>query len=288
MQNAKDMGDDAKPPTFLLCGYPGGGKSIQAWTLPGRKFGYVFDPNTLPTWRGLDIDYEVYLPEPGDKSLSAVPLSNKARADRPIRKKEPLTYKKWENDFDTKDEKRFFANYDWIVFDSFTGFLDIIMDRVLFLNGRLGKQPEQADWGAQVNIVTNVARTLAAYEVGLMATAHLEFKQNDVSKKLFHHTAVTGKLRTRLPQVFSNVWICHADQEDGKRVWDFQTAADKEYPVVRSQWDLPTIMDATIYDFKDPTEYGLGYILKQHGWGKPRARVSTQKNVIPISAKRKV
>jgi len=42
-----------------------------------------------------------------------------------------------------------FDNVDWIGYDSATLFLEIIMDRILYLNKRPGKQPEQADWAAR-------------------------------------------------------------------------------------------------------------------------------------------
>lgn len=267
MPNAKDLAIDWKAPSFLLAGYPGSGKSSQALTLPGRKFGYVFDPNTLPTWKGMDIEYEAFLPEPEDINIAAMSLT-KGVGDKPRSKKEPRTYMNWEADFDERHESGFFKDYQWLILDSWTGFLDIAMDRLLYINGRLGKQPEQSDWGAQVNVMTNVARTLSSYNLGLMATAHLDFKKNDVSGKVFHHLYVTGKLRVRLPQLFSNIYICHANSDEKGRFWEFQTAPDKEYPTVRCQWsDLPTFFDATIQNFDRPEEYGLGRLLKEHGYG---------------------
>jgi AAA domain len=287
--NAKDLQIDWKLPSFLLAGYPGGGKSVQAWTLPGKKFGYVFDPNTLASWKGLDIEYELFLPDIDDINLAAQTLKT-GIGDKPRRRKEPRTYMDWEADFDSRAEDGFFKDFDYIVMDSCTGFLDIIMDRLLYLNGRTGKQPEQADWAAQVNIATNVFRTISSYGCGLMATAHLDFKQNDVSKKLFHHMTVTGKLRIRLPQMFNNIFVCHADADEKGRFWQFQTAPDKEYPTVRSQWgDLETYVDATIQDFDRPQDYGLGALLKRYGYAvePDRTTVAVKGNSVATGKKRK-
>jgi hypothetical protein len=281
--NARDTDIQWKVPSFLLAGYPGSGKSIQEITLPGKKFAYIFDPNTLPTIKGSDIDYEIFLPEPDDVNLAAMSLT-KGVGDKPRRRKEPQTYMNWEADFDERHESGFFKGYDWVILDSWTGFLDIAMDRILYINGRPGKQPEQSDWGAQVQLMSNVARVLSSYELGLMATAHLDFKKNDVSGKVFHHLYVTGKLRVRLPQLFSNIFVCHATSDDKGRFWQFQTAPDKEYPTVRCQWnDVTTFWDATIYDLNSPHDYGLGLLLKQHGYGgapaasTPRAATTKRK-----------
>jgi hypothetical protein len=264
MPNTKDLGEDTQL-RFLLCGYPGSGKTTQALTLPGRKFAYVFDPNALQALRGADIDYEIFLPDAQDVDLSAKTLKSGV-GDKPRRRKEPVTYMNWEKDFDDRYDSGYFDNYDWVIFDSFTNFLDIIMDRLLYLNGRMGKQPEQADWAAQVNTCSNVRRVLAALDLGILATAHLDLKQNDVSKKIFHHIYITGKLRIRIPQLFNNVWVCHADSDEKGRFYQFQTAPDKEYPVVRSQWNTAPFEDATIQDFNRPEDFGLGALMKRFGY----------------------
>ena len=274
MPNARDLNEDTQV-RFLLAGYPGSGKTTQALTLPGRKFAYVFDPNALQALKGADIDYETFIPTIDDIDTSAKTLKANI-GDKPTRRKEPKTYTQWEADFDDRFDKGFFDNYDWLIFDSFTNFLDIIMDRVLYLNGRLGKQPEQADWAAQVNTCSNVWRALASLDLGILATAHLDLRQNDVSKRIYHHLYITGKLRIRIPQLFNNVYICHGDiDEKQNRFFEFQTAADKEYPVVRTQWATKAFEEATIENFNQPTEYGLGGLLKRFGYSGLSSRRTT-------------
>jgi hypothetical protein len=155
MPNTKDLGEDTQL-RFLLCGYPGSGKTTQALTLPGKKFAYVFDPNALQALRGADIDYEIFLPDAQDVDLSAKTLKS-GIGDKPRRRKEPLTYMNWEKDFDDKYDSGFFDNYDWVVFDSFTNFLDIIMDRFFIL---------MVAWGNSLSKRTGPLRLIHALMYG--------------------------------------------------------------------------------------------------------------------------
>jgi len=246
----------------------GSGKTTQFLTLPGKKFMYVFDPNALQTLRGHDVDYKEFCPDITDLNLSVQTLKA-GRGDTNKRRPEPKTYIDWEEDFEQRLEDGFFDDYSWIGFDSFTNFLEIIMDRTQYLSNRLGKQPEQADWAAQMITCQNVWRVITSLKLGVFATAHLDLRQNETSKKVYNHLMITGRLRVRLPQLFNNVWACHADIDaKGKPQFEVQTYPDKEFPTIRSQFKTQVYEDVTIPDFKgDLTKYGLGRLLRQFGYG---------------------
>ena len=73
MPNAKNA--ERRQTGILSVGTTGGGKTTMFSTIPGRKFLYIFDPNAVNTIRGLDIDYEVFLPD--HIPFAAVPLASK-------------------------------------------------------------------------------------------------------------------------------------------------------------------------------------------------------------------
>lgn len=273
MANARDLADSEQQ-RFLIAGYMGSGKSTQFLTLPGKKFAYVFDPNALQTFKGHDIDYEAFMPEVDDLDLSVKTLkANVGDKPRGGRRPEPLTYIHWEEDFEKRLESRFFDNYDWLGFDSFTNFLEIIMDRTQYLSGRLGKQPEQSDWAAQMITCQNVWRVISSLKCGVYATAHLELRQNDTSKKIYNHLMITGRLRVRIPQLFNNVWAAHADiDEKGKPIFEMQTYPDKEFPTIRTQFKTSAYEDVTIPNFEgDLTHYGIGALLRRFTNGGPNS-----------------
>ena len=74
--NTKDIGK----PSFLLLGPTGSGKTSQILTLPGKTFCYLFDPSSLATLKGHDIEYELFLPK--KVSTAAISLSKGNERER--------------------------------------------------------------------------------------------------------------------------------------------------------------------------------------------------------------
>lgn len=268
MPNAKDAHRNQESPSrFLMMGGTGSGKTTQFLTLPGKKFLYIFDPNALASIEGYDVDYEEFAADITDVDIAIKTLKGDGPKDTSSRKISPQTYINWEKHFESKWDSGFFDSYSWIGFDSFTLFLELVMDRILFLNQRTGKQPEQADWAAQVNTVGNVFRVFSSRKrTGIYCTAHLDERQDELTKRIFFRPMMTGRLRIRVPLLFNNVLVCHADETPKGPEWYVQTRPDKLYPTVRTSLKgLEFYQDVTIKDFSKPTEYGLGALLKKAG-----------------------
>lgn len=271
MANARDIkGSDFE--SVLLIGSAGSGKTTQYRTLPGRGFLYIFDQNAAASIAGADIEYEAFLPDLLD--INVQPLSSAAKSDKGkgMKADEPLSYFEWEQHFDASFNNGFFDQFDWIGMDSFTTFSDSVMDRVLWLNGRLGKMPEQADWSAQMITIQNVFRSLASMRKLFVATAHEEWKQDELTKKVFCQPVMTGRLKIRIPLLFSNMFRCAADGES----WFFQTVPDRQHEYMRTSIrGLPPEVDVTIREWERPTQYGLGKILREGGRLHSDASVQT-------------
>ena len=272
MLNAKDF-DPSKQRRILVVGEAGSGKTSQIRTLPGRKFAYIFDPNALPSLEGADIDYLQFSPDIMDLNISAQTLRT-GIGDKPLKRAEPVTYREWEKDFEEKLANDFFKDYDWLCFDSFTTWSDCVMDRLLWLNNRLGKQPEQADWGAQVTTIQNVFRVLTNLPLNFYCTGHTEIRQDDLTKRVYGRIMMTGRLRQRLPLLFTDIFASSCESTAKEEAFSLQTRPDREHPVIRTALrGLPMYCDVTIQDFSKPTEYGLGALLKT---GSLRASKSAQ------------
>lgn len=260
MPNAKEI--IRRKEKFLLIGLTGSGKTTQFLTLPGKKFMYIFDPNALNTIAGHDVDYEIFTPD--ILNMNVVSLS-KGVGDKAGTPQVPMTYVDWEKDFEGKIASGFFKNYDVLGFDSMTTFADIVMDRVLYINGRFGKQPEQPDWSAQINTMKNVFRTATSLDITFFATAHKEMKQDAITNKVEYQIIMPGQLRVKLPLLFSEIY--HTDvvlDEKLGSIYRIQTKPDRYNPVARCTLDLEQYVDVTIKDKKNPSAYGLGKILAEH------------------------
>jgi hypothetical protein len=163
-----------------------------------------------------------------------------------------------------------FKDYDVIAFDSMTTFSDLVMDRILWLNGRFGKWPEQGDWTATMNTITNVLRTVTNIpNATIYVTAHTEFKQDEASGRMRNVLSLIGRLRNKLPLLFSEIWQFSADTDtDGKTHFFIQTAPDRTCPYLRSTIQgLELFEDVTIprNKWNTPTGEGVGRILSQQG-----------------------
>lgn len=258
MLNAKDV--DKQLETLLVVGTTGSGKTSGFLTLPGKKFMYIFDPNSLATLRGHDVDYELFLPERLD--LDVVTLKANIR-DRASKSLEPKTYNMFERDIEAKMESGFFDSYDAIGVDSVTTLTDVVMDRCTFLNNHFGKNPEMVDYVATTNTVIKIFRTFLGFEKPLYVTGHIEFKQEEATSKMQNVMAFLGRLRQRMPILFSEVWLAYAEPDKDKKMHYYvRTQQDRYNPFLRcTSKFVDPVEDVTIDWSRDPEGQGIGELL---------------------------
>jgi hypothetical protein len=268
MPNARDA-HATSTHKILLLGDTGSGKTSQLLTFPGKKFAYLFDPNAILSLRGHDIDYEEFLPD--RLNLSVKSLSKEKGGDKTTNYKNEL-YVEWEKDFDQRVSSGFFNDYDVIALDSATTFLDLIMDRMLTINGRAGQWPQQDDYGPQMITFTNVCRTLMALNKIILMTGHMETKQDELTKRIFRQPMFTGRLRTKIPLLFSDIFVCEVENDGrGKTTHKIHTVPDRITTCIRSSFrDLGPVEDVTVDWKKSAIGQGLGGILMRE---KSRAAV---------------
>lgn len=266
MPNALQSGD-ITPHRFLILGDTGSGKTTQMLTLPGKKFMYLFDSNALLSLKGHDVDYEEFLPDM--LNLNVKSLSKSTGGDELTKHKSDL-YLQWQTDFEDKLKEGFFDQYSVIGLDSATTFLDLVMDRILTINGRFGQWPQQDDYGPQMMAFTNVCRTLVGMGKTIYMTGHLEYKQDDLSKRIYRQPMMTGRLRSKIPLLFSDIFIAEAEGDTkGNTVYKLQTTKTRVDTAVRTSIrGLEAFEDVTI-DWNKPLEdQGLGHLLKLEKEGK--------------------
>jgi hypothetical protein len=260
MANAKDVNVTNRQSFFIL-GNTGSGKTTQFLTLPGRKFIYIFDPNALVSLAGHDVEYEEFLPE--KVSMTVKSLSS-GKGDKETKFGKTI-YDQWEKDFSDKLTSGFFNDFDVIGIDSATTLLDIIMDRVLTVNGRPGSWPQQDDYGPQMLAFQSICRTLLGMNKIIYLTGHLDTIQDDVTKKIQTVPVLTGKLRIKIPLLFSSVLIATAETDADKKVSHYLTLVpDRMNPTVRSSLKIKEPKVNVTLDFSKPLEsQGLGALLRK-------------------------
>lgn len=243
---------------FLVLGDTGSGKTTQFLSLPGKKFAYLFDPNALLSLKGYDVEYEEWLPD--RLSISAGSLA-KGKGDRSSIVSTDL-YQRWEVDFNKKVDEGFFDQFNWIGFDSSTTFLDLVMDRVLSINGRFGQWPQQDDYGPQMITFINVCRTLTSMGKGIYATGHLDVRKDELTQRIFRKPMMTGRLTTKIPLLFSDVLVAEVEPTETGAEYKIQTVPDRMTTCIRTSIKGLNPFEKVTIDFsKDPVGQGIGGIL---------------------------
>lgn len=253
----------------LATGKASVGKTTQILTLPGKKLIYVFDPNCLqslfPHMSGQDISILKFIPDIGEVDISIKTLS-KAIFDESGRKKkiEPRMYVEFEKDFTDRHASGFFDQFDWVCFDGITPLGAMIMDRVQYRNNRLGKHPEQGDYTAQMNTLLHLFRAITAGKYNTYTSAHIEVRRDEYTGKSEGQLLITGRLRTRLPALFTQIFGMDSDASKDEGVYTAQTVQDRNFPACRTNIQGVKVVEDIRIDFsKDPIGQGIGGILQK-------------------------
>jgi hypothetical protein len=270
MPNAKDaVGDSVAFRRILVVGKTGSGKSAQIWTLPGKKFAYIFDPNTLATVQGSDVDYETFYPDFLEMDATLKGFNKGSKSDKlpQASKREPNTYMKWVEDMNAKVEAGFFKDYQWIIFDSLTFLVKATMDRQLYINGRYGDIEELGDYRIVGSKLSDVFNSIVSLPINIYATGHLSTFQDEKTKKIETQLLLPGKARNMFPLMFTDIWLAYIEEgEKGATRYNIRTIPDSRglQDIRTSLKGLKAVEDVTINKFDpDSTRYGIGALLQR-------------------------
>lgn len=268
MRNAKEAVGDPNE-RILIVGRTGSGKTAQIWTLPGKKFAFLFDPNSMRTLQGLDVDVEEFYPDfdeidPTLKAFNTDAKGKKFASDKPKTPKEPKTYEDWVDSINEKVAKDFFKPYKWLIFDSITFLVKAIMDRQLYINMKGGDLQDRADYRIVGNKLTDIWRPISTLPLNIYATGHISTYQDEKTKKIDTQLHIPGSGRVNLPLMFTNIWEAKVtEDEKGELRHVIRTRPDPRglQDIRSSIRGLAEEEDVTITDFKTAEKFGIGKLL---------------------------
>lgn len=249
---------------FIFIGFPGGGKTWLATTLPGRTFAFAFDPTAARVYElcpWIDyIEYPVNSLELGTFSLTEGKNKKGVSTNAP----RPTAYNQYAQDVVELLRQKTLNEYDNIIMDSTTTCLESIMDEVLYLNDRMGRQPHMDDYGPQITTMRQTFRQLCSPDIKARTVfiVHNEYAQDKETKRMEYIPLLTGKLKTQVAIYFNHIFHCVV--ENGK--YQVQTVPNKTFKMARTSFEhLEDVHDVTIpiTDINKRQNFGMGEILQQ-------------------------
>ena len=257
---------DASNEKILVVGPIGSGKSTQLRTLPGRKFVYFFDPNGKRAIKGANIDYIEIVPDPSEVDWTIKGFNKNSISDSPKKVKEPLVYRRWEDDINRRYDAGFFEQYDWLAIDSISLLVRAVMNRILFLNKRYGDVEDLSDYRVAGNKLAEIFVPITSLKnLNLYCTGHIIERQNETTKKVSTELDMPGAARGLLPKMFSHILETRASRDDIQQ-YNLLTRSDpRGFQGLRCAFhNVDPIIDITINDFTKPENFGIGAFLSRN------------------------
>jgi len=262
MPNAKDL-DKPAYQNILVVGPTGSGKTSQIWTLKGKKFAYIFDPNSLASLQGCDLEYETFFPDIMELDSTVRGFNRDAKDKGQKSKLEPTKYIEFADHLVTKAKEGYFKQFDWVCFDSLTFLEKLIMQRTLYINNRYGQIEDLSDYRCVGSKMSDLFASILSEDVNIFCTGHITSYQDEKTKKVSTELKLAGSAKINLPLAFTNIWLASSQSEGDKRKFVIQTIPEKRgLQCIRTQVKgLKTLHDVTIGDFDNAEKYGIGSLL---------------------------
>ncbi len=204
VQQVYQQGASNKNFNALIYGPTGSGKTRLLKTARRPIYAYIFDPQGEKTIR--------------DEINEGWIIADTRFQSDDIRS--PHLYKDWEKDYREKKAAGFFDIFGTTAFDSITTWASLVMNRVIKDSGRQpGAQikyeghmiesygvPFQQDYMPQMAIIEHMVKDIMGLPCDVIFTAHPDIEKDEVSGKMFAGPMVTGKLKARLPLLFTEIY----------------------------------------------------------------------------------
>ncbi len=261
-ENAKDL-SPLQQRRIMVVGETGSGKTSLIRTLPGKKLVYVFDPNSLPSLTGADLEYELWLPDIKELDSTMKGFNKGARDDVPSSKREPRVYIEWGEHIQDQAKEGVLDQYDWLCFDSLTFLAKICMDRQLFINDRYGKVEDLADYRIVGSKLVDLFRSITGLGCNIYVTCHTRDFQDERSRRIMEALTVPGSARDMLPRMFTDTWMAMPPDEEHETYWMRTRAQKRGFQKLRTTMRELEDEVAVPIDWDNPEQSGIGHLLER-------------------------
>ena len=265
----KKFNADATPgvESFLFLGYVGTGKTTLIATIPAKRtFFHFFEPNGPAAIARLKhCEYKEFLPKRLLTTLKPIPKEG-AKGSGFVSKGADV-FREFENFFVKALDSGFYDQYDVVAIDSLTTLQEAMLDDVLARDNRMGFAPERNDRSLVGFQLRNLLLSALSIDRIVCACAHLNYEQDDETKRLMHMPILVGQQKTKTPQVFTNVFICEYEPVGNDVKYFVRSIGDNKtmFNLKRSarfSW-IDVRQEVTIKEWGNLQSQGLGKLFKE-------------------------
>ena len=129
-------------------------------------------------------------------------------------------------------------------FDSLTFLSMIAVNNILKSTGH--DAPHQGTWGAHHEYFKRIFGQVTAWPVRIIATAHIERKENDLTQTTEKLPLLAGKLAGLIGAFFDEVYFCDSTVDSaGKQSFTIKTKATPQMRQAKSRWGVPDSVDVS-------------------------------------------
>lgn len=120
--------------------------------------------------------------------------------------RKPTAFKAWDDNFDKLEKAGVFNSVGTYVLDSATTWATAALNYVMFKAGRAGMTPQQNDWYPQMTLLELGIKRILSLPCDVVFLCHDDIMQDEITKRIFRMPLFTGKLRKRIPLLFSEIY----------------------------------------------------------------------------------
>lgn len=206
--------EDARNQSYkaLVYGPSGSGKTFSCRTARLPLMVHSFDPG-------------------GSKVLSDLVAEGRALINTSFESenpKDPKAFAAWDDHIDALVKMKAFDNIGTLVIDSVTTFSQCAMYAILKKVGRQGQVPHQQDWYPAMNLVELAVRKLFTLPCDVILLAHDAADKDEISGSITRAPLFVGKLTTRIPVLFDEVYYSYANNTSKGTEYLWQLKKDRQ------------------------------------------------------------
>jgi hypothetical protein len=203
----------ANKANIILVGGLGTGKTTTWTTAPKPIWAHSFDPTGFDSIRHL-VDGKTIIAD------------TQFEGDNP---KSPTKFALWDQVYHRMKIDGIFNQISTFVLDSATTWGDAIMHYVLKTAGRPGTFPYENDWPQQMVRMYNAVLDMLSLPCNIIFVAHPVIEKDNVTGRTYTTPMLTGKLREKIPLLFSEIYYSITSQDSSGIKYKILTQPDGLY-----------------------------------------------------------